>query len=207
MTPPEASGQPAAEDPERDDSASDSGVSGAGGSSTSDSGPESEEAVAAAPLGGLSLGDFIALEPSPQPAPAAKASTAAAAGGDKGPAAAAAAPAAEPGVVMADSADGQLPWERASTRIRSPLLRLHNGAGVRSLAAALSIAGWSDRAPCNPFRMPSRCLAACSAASHAVWQMLQAALHDGSGDTYTAGRDGSAPRPPTGLLPPLKSLK
>lgn len=132
MTPPVASGQPAVEDPEPHDNASDSGASGAGGSSASESGSDSAEAVAAASIEGLSLGDFIALDPSPQPAPAAKASPAAAAEGDRGAAAAAATPPAEPGVVVAaNAADGQLPWERASTRIRSPLLRLHNGADAR----------------------------------------------------------------------------
>ena len=30
--------------------------------------------------------------------------------------------------VSADARSGQLPWVRASQRIRSPLLRLHNGA-------------------------------------------------------------------------------
>lgn len=115
------------------------GASGAGSSDRSDSDESDSDSrqhpAAAATAGGAHDGplgldpfaDFIAFEPDPEPAAAGLALGREAepqgAGDIEGPA-------AQPGVVVVvdGSGDGQLPWERASTRIRSPLLRLHNGA-------------------------------------------------------------------------------
>ena len=77
--------------------------------------------MAAPALDGGVFGDFTPLEADEE--------RAAAAGG-------AAAPGTAGGAVAgkddAGAAAGELPWARASRSIRSPLLRLHNGAPVKS---------------------------------------------------------------------------
>jgi hypothetical protein len=85
---------------------------------------EREDRSGAAPMSAPALdggifGDFTPVEDDEGRAAAAAAAAAPGVGGEAGA-----------GIIGTGTASGELPWARASCSIRSPLLRLHNGAPV-----------------------------------------------------------------------------